>query len=62
MKRKRIIIYYVLAIFLPCLFLGIIAFRGIKNDQAVDASIQERGRQIQVLQFLEAQRNPKVSI
>ena len=42
MKRKRIIIYYVLAIVLPCLFLGIIAFRGIKNDQAVVEREQRR--------------------
>ena len=34
-KRKRIIIYYALAIVLPCLILGILAFRGIKNDQAL---------------------------
>ena len=33
-KRKRIIVYYILAIVLPCLILGILAFRGIKNDQA----------------------------
>jgi hypothetical protein len=33
-----------------------------KGILVVDAAIQERGRQIQVLQFLEAQRNPKVSI
>ena len=35
MKRKQIILYYALAIFLPCLVLGILAFRGIKNDQAM---------------------------
>ena len=35
MKRKRIIVYYALAIFLPCLILGFLAFRGIKNDQAL---------------------------
>jgi signal transduction histidine kinase/tetratricopeptide (TPR) repeat protein len=35
MKRKRIITYYALAIFLPCLVLGVLAFRGIKNDQAL---------------------------
>jgi len=34
-KGKRIIFYYALAIFLPCFFLGILAFRGIKNDQAL---------------------------
>jgi len=34
-QRKRIIIYYALAIVLPCLMLGILAFRGIKNDQVV---------------------------
>lgn len=34
-KRKRIIAYYILAIVLPCLILGILAFRGIINDQAL---------------------------
>jgi signal transduction histidine kinase len=34
-KRVRIIIYYILAIVLPCLILGVLAFRGIKNDQAL---------------------------
>jgi signal transduction histidine kinase len=34
-KRKSIVIYFAVAIFLPCLFLGILAFRGIKNDQAL---------------------------
>lgn len=34
-KRKRIIVYYALAIVLPCLILGILAFRGIRNDQAL---------------------------
>jgi hypothetical protein len=41
-QRKRIIIYYVLAIVLPCLILGILAFRGIKNDQAVVEREQRR--------------------
>lgn len=35
LKRKSIVIYYALAILLPCLILGILAFRGIKNDQAL---------------------------
>lgn len=34
-QKKRIIIDYVLAIVLPCLILGILAFRGIENDQAL---------------------------
>ena len=42
MKRKRIIFYYVLAIVLPCLILGILAFRGIKNDQALVEREQRR--------------------
>ena len=41
-KRKRLIIYYVLAIVLPCLILGILAFRGIKNDQALVEREQRR--------------------
>ena len=41
-KRKRIIAYYVLAIVLPCLILGILAFRGIKNDQALVEREQQR--------------------
>jgi hypothetical protein len=34
-KRQRILIYYALAIVLPCLIPGFLAFRGIKNDQAL---------------------------
>ena len=41
-RRKRIIFYYVLAIVLPCLILGILAFRGIKNDQALVEREQRR--------------------
>jgi len=41
-KRKRIIVYYILAIVLPCLILGILAFRGIKNDQALVEREQRR--------------------
>jgi len=50
-KRKRIITYYVFAIVLPCLILGVLAFRGIKNDQALlereqRRNLQEAGQQI----------------
>jgi signal transduction histidine kinase len=50
-KRKSIIVYYALAIVLPCLILGILAFRGIKNDQALvereqRRNLQETGQQI----------------
>ena len=41
-KRERIIIYYILAIVFPCLILGILAFRGIKNDQALVEREQRR--------------------
>ena len=41
-QRKRIIVYYVLAIVLPCLILGILAFRGIQNDQALVEREQRR--------------------
>ena len=41
-KRKSIIVYYALAIVLPCLILGILAFRGIKNDQALVEREQRR--------------------
>ena len=41
-KRQRIIIYYALAIVLPCLILGILALRGIKNDQALVEREQRR--------------------
>ncbi len=34
-KRRRIIISYALAIVLPCLILGFLALRGVKNDQAL---------------------------
>ncbi len=50
-KRQRIIIYYALAIVLPCLILGILALRGVKNDQALlereqRSNLLEAGRQI----------------
>ena len=56
-KRKSIIVYYALAIVLPCLILGILAFRGIKNDQALvereqRRNLQETGQQI--IQDIEA--------
>ena len=35
LKRQRVIFYYVLAIVLPCLILGFLALRGVKNDQAL---------------------------
>ena len=41
-KRKGIIVYYALAIVLPCLVLGVLAFRGIKNDQALVEREQRR--------------------
>jgi signal transduction histidine kinase len=34
-KKETIITFYVLVIVLPCLILGFLAFRGIKNDQAL---------------------------
>ncbi|MBN2861752.1 MAG: GHKL domain-containing protein [Bacteroidales bacterium] len=50
-KRQRIIIGYALAIVLPCLILGFLALRGIKNDQALvereqRSKILETGKQI----------------
>ena len=50
-KRQRILIYYALAIVLPCLILGFLAFRGIKNDQALvereqRSNLLEAGQQI----------------
>lgn len=34
-KHQHIIVYFVIAIVFPCLILGILAFRGIRNDQAL---------------------------
>jgi tetratricopeptide (TPR) repeat protein/anti-sigma regulatory factor (Ser/Thr protein kinase) len=34
-KRKKIIIYYIIAIVFPSIILGILAYRGVKNDQAL---------------------------
>jgi len=50
-KRQRILTYYALAIVLPCLILGFLAFRGIKNDQALvereqRSNLLEAGQQI----------------
>lgn len=33
--KKRILLYYLLAIALPSVILGVLAFRGIMNDQAI---------------------------
>ncbi len=50
-KRKQIIIYYVIAIVFPSIILGILAYRGVKNDQALvereqRRAIQESGQRI----------------
>ena len=50
-KRPGIITYYALAIVLPCLILGILAIRGIRNDQALvereqRSSLLEAGQKI----------------
>ncbi len=50
-QRKKIIIYYVLAIVFPCIILGILAYRGVKNDQALlereqGLTFQESGQEI----------------
>jgi len=34
-NEKIIIFYYIIAIVIPCFLLGVLAFRGIKNDQAL---------------------------
>jgi signal transduction histidine kinase/tetratricopeptide (TPR) repeat protein len=50
-RRNRIIIYYLLAIVVPSIVLGMLAFRGVKNDQALvereqRRALQSAGRQI----------------
>jgi signal transduction histidine kinase len=40
--RKGIIFYYIIAIVIPCFLLGILALRGIKNDQALVEREQRR--------------------
>lgn len=50
-KKNRVIIYYIIVIVIPCIILGILAFRGIKNDQALiekeqNRLIQEAGNEI----------------
>jgi signal transduction histidine kinase len=34
-RRRKIILYYILAVVLPGIFLGYMAFRGMRNDQAL---------------------------
>ena len=34
-STNKILVYYILAIVIPCIGLGILAFRGIRNDQAL---------------------------
>ena len=41
-NEKAIIFYYIIAIVIPCLLLGVLAFRGIKNDQALVEREQRR--------------------
>ena len=41
-NEKSIILYYIIAIVIPCLLLGVLAFRGIKNDQALVEREQRR--------------------
>jgi signal transduction histidine kinase len=41
-NEKTIIFYYIIAIVIPCLLLGVLAFRGIKNDQALVEREQRR--------------------
>jgi signal transduction histidine kinase/tetratricopeptide (TPR) repeat protein len=50
-KRSGIVSYYALAILLPCLILGILAIRGIRNDQALvereqRSSLLETGQKV----------------
>jgi len=44
-KRRKIITYYVVAIVFPSIILGILAFRGVKNDQALVEREQQRAFQ-----------------
>jgi len=41
-KRRKIIIYYVIAIVFPSIILGFLAYRGVKNDQALVEREQRR--------------------
>jgi hypothetical protein len=34
-RKQKIILYYILAVVLPGIFLGYMAYRGIRNDQAL---------------------------
>jgi len=43
--RKKIIIYYAVAIVFPSIILGILAYRGVKNDQALVEREQRRAFQ-----------------
>jgi signal transduction histidine kinase len=45
-KRNKIIIYYLLAIVVPSVVLGMLAFRGVKNDQALVEREQRRALQV----------------
>lgn len=35
LKKRKIITYYTITIVIPCIILGVLAYRGIKNDQAL---------------------------
>ena len=55
-KRQRILVYYALAIVLPCLILGFLAFRGIKNDQAL-VEREQRGNLLEAGQLIIQETN-----
>jgi signal transduction histidine kinase/tetratricopeptide (TPR) repeat protein len=55
-KRPGIITYYALAILLPCLILGILAIRGIRNDQAL-VEREQRGSLLEAGQKIISETN-----
>jgi len=47
LRRQKIILYYTLAVVLPGIILGYMAYRGIRNDQALRE--KERGRRLEMI-------------
>ncbi len=54
LHRGRVILYYTLAVVLPGLFLGYLAYRGIRNDQALREKESRRKLEIKSQAFFEA--------
>jgi hypothetical protein len=52
LHRQRTILYYTLAVVLPGIFMGYLAYRGIRNDQALQEKESRKKLEIKSQVFL----------